>query len=114
MSIGIMQGETVSLRAPKDTVESLRLMLQRFEQSADPTLDPADRAELRRILMLRIANLEALEALKADAFESKSKPEGGEPALASLLPEKLPSIPEALTSPAGEAPAPVPVPDADR
>ena len=103
----------MSLRAPKDTVESLRLMLQRFEQSADPTQDPADRAELRRLLMLRIANLEALEALKADTLESKSKPDAGEPARTTLLPENLPSVPEALTSPAKDPPAPGPGPDAD-
>lgn len=64
----------MSLRAPKDTVESLRLTLQRLEQFTDPAQDLEARTELKRILLLRIADLEALEALRGDA----AKPSSGE------------------------------------
>jgi hypothetical protein len=63
----------VSLRAPKDTVESLRLTLQRLEQFSDPAHDAEAKAQLKRILMIRIANLEALEALRAETLGPAAK-----------------------------------------
>lgn len=63
----------MSLRAPKDTIQSLRLMLQRLEQTADPDSDREARAELKRLLLSRIANLEALELLRVEALKSADR-----------------------------------------
>ena len=91
----------MSLRAPKDTIESLRLTLQRLEQTADSSNDPEASAELKRILLLRIATLEALEALKASATSSPSaKPSPTAPASTSELPQQVvtsaPDTPNAI------------------
>ena len=50
-------------RPTRDTLEALRLTLERVEQSTDPSADAEEIAELKRILLARIANLEALNAL---------------------------------------------------
>jgi hypothetical protein len=48
----------MGLRAARDTAESLRVILELLEQSPDPDGDLPARAELKRILLLRIAELE--------------------------------------------------------
>ena len=63
----------MSLRAPKDTIQSLQVMLQRLEQSPDPSPDPETRAEIKRILLSRIANLEAVEILRVEALKSADR-----------------------------------------
>jgi len=55
----------MSLRAPRETVDSLRLTLQSLEQNTDETSDPQALAELKRILLRRMADLEAADALAA-------------------------------------------------
>jgi len=89
----------VSLRAPKDTIESLRLTLQRFEQSSEPEQDQEARAEIKRILLVKIANLEALEALKAGAAQASA--ENPRPSPPSPGPAALPLPPQII---AGSAP----------
>jgi hypothetical protein len=83
------RGKILSLRAPKDTIESLQVMLQRLEQSSDPSTDPEARAELKRILLSRIANLEALEVLRVEALKSAPRrsldPGDPKPAPASAI-----------------------------
>ena len=57
-------------RPKKDTLESLRVTLQQLEQTADPARDAESMAQLKRVLMNRIADLELLEALTADDVEA--------------------------------------------
>jgi hypothetical protein len=57
----------MSLRAPRETIESLRLTLATLEQSADPSGDAQVIAELKRILLARIADLEAVTAVDTQA-----------------------------------------------
>ena len=87
----------MSLRAPKSTIQSLQLMLQRLEQIADPDPDPEARVELKRILLSRIANLEALEVLRVEALKSASRRslDSGDPkpAPASAIPPPQPPVP---------------------
>jgi len=49
-----------------EKVESLRVTLNRLEQNAEPDGDAANLAELKRILLKRIAELEAEQALKSN------------------------------------------------
>ena len=57
----------MSLRAPQQTIEALRLTLDRLEQSTDPTPDAQEMAELKCILLTRIAELEAVNAFYAES-----------------------------------------------
>jgi hypothetical protein len=50
-------------RAPRETLESLRVTLHRLEQTTDSASDGQDVAELKQILLNRIAELETLNAL---------------------------------------------------
>jgi hypothetical protein len=70
------------LRPVVVTLESLHMTLHKVEQSADPTQDAAAIAELRRIFLRRIAELEAALALDEtpDAEATKT------PAPAELFP----------------------------
>ena len=57
----------MTLRSVPDTIESLRATLQRLEQKADTARDSMDFAQLKRILLKRIAELEIEQARqKAD------------------------------------------------
>jgi hypothetical protein len=91
------RGKILSLRAPKDTIQSLQVLLQRLEQSSDPATDPEARAELKHILLSRIANLEALEVLRVEALESASRrshdPGDPKPAPASAIAPPQPPVP---------------------
>ena len=60
----------MSLRPTPQTLGSLRLTLQNLEQSADPTSDPQELAELKGILLRRIAELEVLDALSSQSAAS--------------------------------------------
>jgi hypothetical protein len=62
----------MTLRPPRETVESLRLTLQSLEQSADPTSNPDEVAELKQILLKRIADLEILDALETQPASTAS------------------------------------------
>jgi hypothetical protein len=97
----------VSLRAPKDTIDSLRLTLQRFEQTSDAAHDPEARIELKRILLLRIATLEALEALKAGASSQEAAP----PLPAAPAPP--PELPQQLVTRASDTSEVIPAKDSN-
>jgi hypothetical protein len=60
----------LTLRSPKGTVESLHAVIQRLEQNDDPALDPVAKVELKRLLLLRIADIEALSAIESAKPES--------------------------------------------
>jgi hypothetical protein len=48
----------MTLRSMPDTIDSLRVLLEEVEQTTDATHAPADLAELRRLLIHRISELE--------------------------------------------------------
>ena len=51
----------MTLRSRRDTVESLRIILRKVEQTTDSGQDAAALIDLKRILRKRIAELEAAE-----------------------------------------------------
>jgi hypothetical protein len=53
------------IRPSKDVLESLRVTLQKLEHGLDPTHDASAMAELKRMVLLRIAELEAVEGTPA-------------------------------------------------
>ncbi len=52
----------MTLRSMPDTIESLRVLLKTVEQTTGVARNSADLAELRRILVHRIAELEIAQA----------------------------------------------------
>jgi hypothetical protein len=58
------------IRPSKDVLESLRVTLQKLEHGLDPTHDASAMAELKRMVLLRIAELEAVEALQHAVVET--------------------------------------------
>ena len=77
----------MSTRPSRETLESLRLTLQKLEQTADPTSDAQAVAELKRIIVKRIADLEMLDAL--DSQSSVSTPSDKLPEAALVDPPPL-------------------------
>ena len=74
-------------RPAHETLESLRLTLLKVEQTAEPDQDREALADLKRILLQRIAELEAMQALEsAVALESASGPAEDKPNPADLVP----------------------------
>jgi hypothetical protein len=57
-------------RSSKETLESLRVTLQKLEQSTDSPSNGHDVAELKQILLNRIAELETLSAMEPAQAES--------------------------------------------
>jgi len=57
-------------RPAHETLESLRLTLLKVEQTAEPDQDREALADLKRILLQRIAELEAIQAIEVQAGES--------------------------------------------
>ena len=56
----------MTLRSIPDTIESLRVTLQEVERTMDAVHDSADLAELKRIFLDRIAELEIAQARTAE------------------------------------------------
>ncbi len=61
-------------RPTREVLEGLRLTLQKLEQNFDSVEDEPAMADLKRILLLRIADLEAAEALEAAGREAVETP----------------------------------------
>ncbi len=82
----------MTARPTQETLESLRVTLQKLEQTTDLASDGHDVIELKRILLNRIAELEALNALQPASAEPE--PEAADlPRLAVVTeaePEKEP------------------------
>ena len=55
---------TMGIRPSSELIQSLRVTLQKLEQALSSPEDANCLAEIKRILLIRIANLEATEALK--------------------------------------------------
>jgi len=63
----------VSQRQTREIKESLGLPLQRLEQAIDPAPDSPEAAELKRILLARVADLEVINPLDAEAPVSNAR-----------------------------------------
>ena len=64
----------MTLRNARETLDSLRVTLQKLEQTADSVSDGRDVAELKQILLNRIAELETLNALQPAQAEPMPTP----------------------------------------
>jgi hypothetical protein len=62
-------------RPAQETLDSLRLTLLKVEQSVEPDKDTEAMAELKRILLHRIAELEAIQALESAGAQTADKPD---------------------------------------
>jgi hypothetical protein len=78
-----------------NTLESLRTTLQKLEQSSDSDQDEASMAELKRVLLNRIADLELSQALERTAEITAEPP----------LPSEL--VPPTLAAEADPSPTPL-------
>jgi len=74
-----------------NTLESLRATLQKLEQSSDPGQDEASMAELKRVLLNRIADLELSQTLERTAEIVAGPPQPSELVPPSLAAEADPS-----------------------
>jgi hypothetical protein len=64
----------MAVRPTHETLESLRVTLQKVEQTTDPASDGQDVTELKQILLNRIGELEALQALQPQEVASAAAP----------------------------------------
>jgi hypothetical protein len=64
----------MTARPARDTLDSLRVTLQKLEQETDPASNGQDAVELKQIMLNRIAELEALQALLPEEVVSVSGP----------------------------------------
>jgi len=79
----------MTARSAQETLESFRVTLQRLEQASDLAADRQDIAELKQILLNRIAELETLNALRPQPAEAeKARPLSDLPALAVATEEE--------------------------
>ena len=74
-------------RSAKETLESLRITLQKLEQSTDSPSNGQDATELKQILLNRIAELEALSAIEPAEAESASVSPSDLPPIATSIEE---------------------------
>jgi hypothetical protein len=67
----------VGYRPTSELIQSLRVTLQKLEENFASPEDQPVVAELKRILLLRIADIEAIDALQeAEAIEAAPMPTG--------------------------------------
>lgn len=79
----------MTLRPSRETLDSLRVTLHKLEQTTDSTSDGQDVAELKQILLNRIAELETLNALQPADTEPAPAPAPSElPPLAAVTEEQ--------------------------
>jgi len=67
-----------------------------LEQTIDPAEDADAKAELKRILLVRIANLEAIEALKTAAKETAKPSESAKSSESPKLSESAKPLPSPI------------------
>ena len=90
----------MSVRPARETLESLRVTLHKLEQTADSASDRQDVAELKQILLNRIAELETLNALQ---------PADTDPAVASAPSDLPPLAADAEEQPVKDTPEALPL-----
>ncbi len=89
----------MAIRPSYELLEALRLSLQKLEQGIDPVEDVRVMAELKRMLVLRIAELEAQNTIEMASIETAEPP--AQPGSSQLRPVTEPEVasrPEALGS----------------
>jgi hypothetical protein len=64
----------MTVRPAQETLASLRVTLQKLEQTTDLASDGRDVAELKQILLNRIGELEALQALQPEEVAATPAP----------------------------------------
>jgi hypothetical protein len=79
----------MTARSPKETLESLRVTLQKLEQTSYAASDTQDIAELKQILLNRIAELEALSAMEPTEIESAPSSPADLPSLAVVTEDEM-------------------------
>ncbi len=79
----------MTARSPKETLESLRVTLQKLEQTSYAASDTQDIAELKQILLNRIAELEALSAMEPTEIESAPSSPSDLPSLAVVTEDEM-------------------------
>lgn len=92
-------------RPAQETLESLRLALLKVEQNLEPDQDPEALAELKRILLHRIAELEVVQAIESGDPQAAEKPNPADlvpPASATVDDPKDISIDADLSTPPTE------------
>ena len=71
------------MRSSSELIQSLRITLQKLEESFASSEDESDMGELKRIILLRIADIEALQALEAasstEALAIEARPSQWQP-----------------------------------
>jgi hypothetical protein len=80
----------MNLRPARETLDSLRVTLQKLEQTADSSSNGHDVAELKQILLNRIAELEALHAMQPEDTTPAPAPSSELPPIA-ITAEKEPA-----------------------
>ena len=96
----------MSINPPRETLESLRITVARLEQSSDLSTDPQEAAELKRILLARIADLEVLAALEAQSPLSTSTTDDAPVNSVAALPPLEILVAEEPANEAGETTTP--------
>ena len=61
-------------RPTSKSLESLRVTLQKLEQTGDPGNDDARISELKRVLLNRIADLELSKTFESEDYETDNAP----------------------------------------
>ena len=69
----------MSIRPINEVRLELRAMLQKLEQSLDPAVDAEAMAELKRIMLHRIAELDAAEVRETAVVETADRNEDAAP-----------------------------------
>jgi hypothetical protein len=77
----------MTVRPTHETLESLRVTLQKLEQTTDLASDGQDVTELKQILLNRIGELEALQVLQPPEAAQPSSPSDLPPLAVSTLDE---------------------------
>jgi len=80
----------MAIRPSYDLLEALRLTLQKLEQGVHAVEDARVMAELKRMLVLRIAELEAQSSIEMASIETAESP--AQPGLSQLRPVTEPEV----------------------
>jgi hypothetical protein len=72
--IGHIFGDFLSIKSTYDARQGLRVILQRLEEAVDVAQDAEATAELKRIVLHRIAELDAAETVEGNGTENPGTP----------------------------------------
>jgi len=105
----------MSPHAPRETIEYLRLTLGSLENETSPNADARALAELKQILLARIADLEVVDALNAESSVSEGPGDVPDATVANapvdLPPVELVAAEQPTEEPPAKPASPPPVAD---